>query len=371
MLERGYPVYIERAEGSRFWDVDGNEYVDYLMGFGPIVLGHAHPAVTEAVERQIRDGIVYSVGHPLEIELAERILAKIPWAARLAFMIGGSGATSAAIRLARAVTGRDLVLRCGYHGWHDWTSPNESGIPPTARALSLEFPYNDLEALGELLKKHRGRAAAVMVETLRFAGPDEGFLQGCIDLAHEYGALCIFDEVKTGCRVEIGGVSVREGLTPDLATYGKAWGNGLPASFVAGSEEVMTTEAAQHAWVAATFHADALSMVAIRTVLDELEANDGIQHQWRLGQRMIDGVNAACEEAGISYRLTGWPPMPNPKVEEEDKERVLTILRGCLRRGVYLHPGHAMFLSLAHTEEDVDQTIAAVRESIGEMEPGT
>ena len=365
MLAKGYPVYVERAEGAYFWDADGNKYVDYLMGFGPIVLGHAHPAVTEAVEKQIRDGIVYSVGNPLEIQMADRILAGIPWAGRLAFMIGGSGATSGAVRLMRAVTGRDLVLRCGYHGWHDWTSPNPIGVPPTCRALSLEFPYNDLDALEDLLKKHSGRVAGIIVETLRFGGPEPGFLQGCIDLAHWHDALCTFDEVKTGCRVDIGGVNTYADLAPDLATYGKAWGNGLPASFIAGSEEVMTTEAAQQAWLAATFHADTLSLVAMRTVLDELESKDGIEHQWRLGQRMMDGVNAACEEAGISYRLGGWAPMPNPVMDEDDNELVLDMLQGCLKRGIYLHPGHAMFLSLAHTEEDIDNTIAAVRDSLG------
>jgi len=366
MLDKGYPVYARKAEGAHFWDADDNKYLDYLMGFGPIVLGHAHPAVIEAVERQMREGIVYSVGHLLELELAERILSKIPWAERLAFMIGGSGATTAAIRLARAVTGRDLVLRCGYHGWHDWTTPFVAGVPPTTRALSIEFPYNDLDTLADLLEQHGGRAAAVIVETLRFRGPEQGFLQGCIDLAHEHGALCIFDEVKTGCRIDIGGVSVREGLTPDMATYGKAWGNGLPASFVAGTEEVMTTDAAKRVWIAATFHADTLSLVAIRTVLDHLESCDGIAHQWRMGERLMAGVNAACEAGGVSYRLRGWGPMPNPENDESDNERVLDMLRRCLCRGVYLHHNHGMFLSLAHTEEDIDRTIAVVRDSLAE-----
>lgn len=368
MLDRGYPVFTKKAQGCRFWDVDGNVYVDYLMGFGPILLGYNDRAVNAAVTRQIEEGTIYTTAHPLEVEMGEKILALNPWAGMVSYAIGGSAATSTAVRLARAYTGREVVIRCGYHGWHDWTQPGGVGVPVAVSSFTLAVPYADLNALEDVLKRYDRKVACVMMETVQAGGPPPGFLQGCVDLAHKYGALCVFDEVKTGFRVALGGAAEHFGVAPDMACFGKAGCNGYPGSFVVGRKEILSTEACQQAWLAATFHCDVLSLTAMDVVIGEMKRRDGIAHQWKLGARLIEGINAAC--AGrVPYKLEGLPPMPTPVLPSDPGQKQLCIrmLQGVLRRGFYVHPGHVMFLSLSHTMQDVEETIAAVRESVAEM----
>jgi glutamate-1-semialdehyde 2,1-aminomutase len=366
MLARGYPVFARGARGARFTDADGNEFVDYLMGFGPIVLGHGDEEVADAVARQAREGVIFSTAHEKELEISERILKYFPWAGMIGFAIGGSAVTSAAVRLARAYTGRDVVLRCGYHGWHDWTSHEPIGVPQAVRDVSLTFPYGDLNALGALLDQHKGKVAGVIIETFQGAGPATGYLQGVVDLAHQHGALCMFDEVKTGCRLAFGGAGALLGVDPDVATFGKAWCNGFPGGFYVGRREILSDARCQKAWLAATFHCELASFAAMEVVLNRLEREDGIGCQRRLGERFMAGINAACERGRIAYRLVGHPAMPQPKVDPAQKERVGRVLLGALARGHYIHPGHCMFFSLAHTAGDIDGAVAAVEEAIAE-----
>ena len=368
MLGNGYPVFAQGASGARFRDADGNEYVDYLLGFGPILLGYNDPAVNEAIRRQIEEGTIYTTAHQKELEVAEMLIDLIPGAEMLGFFIGGSGATTGAVRLARAYTGRDTIIRCGYHGWHDWTQSAGRGVPEAVAALTLDFPYGDLDALEDRFRQHDNKVAGVIVETVRGDGPPEGFLQGCVEVAHKYGALCLFDEIKVGFRIAFGGGGEYYGVTPDLATFGKACCNGYPGSFVAGRREILASEACQAAWLAATFHCDLPSLVALETVVSEMKRRDGIAYLWKIGARLIEGINQVCEEADFGYRLTGLGPMPQPRVAEGASDRCMQMLQGCLARGHYLHPGHPMFLSLAHTEEDIESTIAAVREAIADVE---
>lgn len=367
MLSMGYPVFTQRASGARFWDVDGNEYLDYLMGFGPILLGYNDPIVNQAIRTQIEEGTIYSTAHPKELEVAEMLIDLIPMAEMLGFFIGGSAATSGAVRLARAHTGRERIIRCGYHGWHDWTQPEGIGVPELVGQLTLSAPYGDLSALEECFRKHDNQIACVVMETIQGDGPSEGFLQGCVDIAHRYGALCVFDETKVGFRVAYSGGSEYYGVTPDLATFGKACCNGYPGSFVVGRKEILSSKNCQSAWLAATFHCDLPSLVALEVVISEMKRRDGISYQWKIGNRLIEGVNQACEAGGLGYRLSGLGPMPKPNVVEEDRDRCIAMLQGCLARGFYLHPGHPMFLSLSHTEDDIEDTIMAVQESIADL----
>ena len=367
MLSMGYPVFTQRASGARFWDVDGNEYLDYLMGFGPILLGYNDPVVNQAIRTQIEEGTIYSTAHPKELEVAEMLIDLIPMAEMLGFFIGGSAATSGAVRLARAHTGRERIIRCGYHGWHDWTQPEGIGVPEFVGQLTLSAPYGDLSALEECFRKHDNQIACVVMETIQGDGPSEGFLQGCVDIAHRYGALCVFDETKVGFRVAYSGGSEYYGVTPDLATFGKACCNGYPGSFVVGRKEILSSKNCQSAWLAATFHCDLPSLVALEVVISEMKRRDGIAYQWKIGNRLIEGVNQACEAGGLGYRLSGLGPMPKPNVVEGDRDRCIAMLQGCLARGFYLHPGHPMFLSLSHTEDDIEDTIMAVQESIADL----
>ena len=364
MLAQGYPVFTSRAEGARFWDADGNNYIDYLLGFGPILLGHNNQAVNSAIRAQLEAGTIYSTAHELEISTAERILELNPWAAMVGYFIGGSATTSGAVRIARAFTGRSKIARCGYHGWHDWTQPGGAGVPPEVGALTLEFDYGDLESLESVLRQNNSEVACVILETIKNEGPPEGFLEGCVDLAHRYGAVCIFDEIKVGFRVAMGGATEYYGVAPDIATFGKACCNGYPGGFLVATEPFLRKPECQETWLAATFHCDLLSLTAMNVVFDEMKRLDGIEYQRRLGTRLMQGINEACKAGGLSYHLVGHPAMPTPVIAEEDKPFCISMLQGVLRKGFYLHPGHPMFLSLAHTQQDIEETITAVQESI-------
>lgn len=364
MRDRGYPLYADRAEGARFTDIDGNTYLDYLMSFGPIVLGHNDPAVTAAVHEQIARGTVYTLGHPLELEVADLLIDTIPSAEMVGFFLGGSSATSGAVRIARAYTGRDRVVKCGYHGWHDWTRPNDPGVPAAVSALTDVVDYGDLDRLEAILLANDGDVACVVLETIQGGGPPDGYLQGVIDAARRHGALSVFDETKVGFRVAFGGAGEHFGVTPDLSTFGKAISNGYPGSFLTGTREVLASDAVGALWMTGTFQSDLLSLAAISTTVAEMTRRDGIATQWRLGDRLIAGLNDAFGRAGLSFRLVGCGPMPTPVVDDEDSDRCFDILRRCLSSGHYLHPTHPWFLSLAHTEADVDATIAAVDTAI-------
>ena len=364
MAAMGYPAFVQCAAGARFWDVDGKAYLDYILGFGPIVLGYDDPAVCRAIADQMARGTVYGLAHPKELEVADLLVKVIPRAEMVGFFLGGSAATSAAVRLSRAYTGRDKVIVCGYHGWHDWARPGDVGVPQPVSALTLAVPYGDLDALENCLKRNDNQVACVVMETIQAGGPPEGFLQGCVDVAHAHGAVCVFDETKVGFRVAMGGAGEYYGATPDMATYGKACCNGYAGSFIAGRREILASKACRKTWMTATAHADPLSLTAISVVVRELQRRDGIAYQWKLGNRLIEGVNAICEAGGLSYRLIGVGPMPRPAMAESDRSRCLDMLRGCLARGHYLHPSHPMFLSLAHTEADIEATIAAMGEAV-------
>jgi len=357
MIARGYPVFTRHARGPRFWDADGNAYLDYLLAYGPILLGHDDAAVNHAITEQIRNGTIYTTAWERELDVAAKLIDLIPSAEMLGFLIGGSAATTGAIRLARAFTGKDYIIRSGYHGWHDWAMAGRIGVPAQVSELTLEVPYADLDALDDAFRRHPGQVACVIMETTRADGPPKGFLAGCVELAHRHEALCIFDEIKVGFRVAFGGAGHYYGVTPDLSTFGKACCNGYPGSFVAGRREILNSPQCQEAWLAATFHCDALSLTAMDVVVDEMLRRDGIAYQWKIGNRLIEGLNAVTREHEIGYRLTGLGPMPKPVTDEEDQERVAAWLRGCLARGAYIPPGHPLFLSLAHTEEDIEETI--------------
>ena len=366
MRELGYPLYARSAEGPRFTDVDGKTYLDYLMGFGPIVLGHNDPIIRESVQNQMDEGTVYSLSHPLDVEVASFLINTIPSAEMVAFYLGGSSSTSGAVRIARAFTKRDEVIKCGYHGWHDWTRPDDPGVPGVIGELTATVEYGDLGSLEASLSSRAGKVACVIVETVQQSGPPEGYLEGCVSLAHAYGALCVFDETKVGFRVAFGGAGQHFGITPDMSTFGKAISNGYPGSFVTGTRTVMGAETTQSLWMTGTFQSDLLSLAAIRATVGEMERRDGIAYQWRVGERLMSGINDVFDRAGLSFQLTGYGPMPTPSVEESDRDRCYDILRRCLDRGHYLHPTHPWYLSLAHTEPDIDSTIEAVEASLSD-----
>jgi len=366
LMYRGGPSFAVRAKGARFWDADGNEYLDYLLGYGPIVIGHADADVNAAVREQMEEGAIFSIEHPSAIALAEELCRLIPCAEMVAYFVGGTSATAGAVRCARAHTGREKIIRCGYHGWFDWCWPDIPGVPRFHHDLVLTTPYNDLNALEQLFRQHPGQIAGVIIEAVQKDGPTPEFFPGVRRLCDEHGAVFILDEVKTGFRFDLGGAQVPFRIDADLAVFGKALCNGYPGSVVVGKRRVM--EARADTYMAATFHADALSIAAAQTVLRVMRERDGITHFHRLGRRLMDGLNEVFRETRYPFRIGGFPPMPAPMETTEDdpvnpipaefKGKVVWEWCAAMqRRGVYV-TRHVWFLSLAHTPEDIEHTIA-------------
>ena len=298
------PKYLARGRGSRVWDVDGNEYLDFSMAVGPLSLGYCYPAVDEAIRTQLRDGITFSLMHPLEVEVAELVREVVPGAESVRYSKTGADVTSAAVRLARAFTGRDKVLCCGYHGWHDWfiaTTDRSAGIPAAARDLSFTIPYNDLEAA---LAAIDDETACVILEPVTFEAPKPGYLEGLRDACGRAGALLVFDEMWTGFRLALGGAQEHFGVKADLACFSKAVANGMPLSILTGRRDVMAL-LEKDVFFFTTFGGEALSLAAARATIEEIRAKDVPAHLARLGRRLKDGYNAAARELspGDGHRL--------------------------------------------------------------------
>jgi glutamate-1-semialdehyde aminotransferase len=363
------PAYVARAKGAHVWDVDGNRYVDFPMALGPVIVGHADDRVNAAIAAQLADGITYTLPHPVELDVAERIVARVPGAERVRFGKSGSDANSAAIRLARAITGRDHVLVAGYHGWHDWyvaTTTRDIGVPAAVAELTGTFTYGDLGSLDAALAAQAGDTAAVILEPSGATLPPEGFLAGVVQRAHAAGARVVFDEIITGFRLGPGGAQERYGVRADLVTFGKALGNGMPISAIAGRAELM--DVLDEVFFSGTHGGEALSLAAARAVLDVLAAEPVHAHLWRLGGVLQTGLRSLIAAHGLAEWVTcsGEPPWTLVLVREPDAAAdglpAKTLLQQELvKRGVLYNGSH--FVSWAHTDADVELTLAAYDEA--------
>jgi glutamate-1-semialdehyde 2,1-aminomutase/spore coat polysaccharide biosynthesis protein SpsF len=358
------PVFLERGQGCYVWDVDGNQYIDYVQGLLPNILGYAHPAVNAAVTAQLATGHSFSMPHPLEVELAERLTRLIPCAEMVRFGKNGSDATAGAVRAARAFTGRERIACCGYHGWQDWfigTTARHAGVPEAVRGLTHPFPYNDLARLEQVLNQHPGEFAAVIMEPVNFVEPAPGFLQAVQQLARQHGALLIFDEICSGFHFGLGGAQQRYGVTPDLACFGKAMGNGFPIACVVGRAEVMQVFA--EIFFSFTFGGEVASMAAAMKVLDILEQTDALAQMEAQGRRLQDGFNALAQQAGLAHRFqcVGHPRWSLLKFRDADGndsllERSL-FQQEVIKRGILLLVTHNM--TAAHNLESTERTLEA------------
>lgn len=363
------PIFLERGQGCRVWDVDGNEYIDYVQGLLPNILGYAHEEVNRAVVAQLGEGHSFSLPHPLEVQLAERLTQLIPCAEMVRFGKNGSDATSGAVRAARAFTGRDRIACCGYHGWQDWyigSTTRNAGVPESVRALTHPFRYNDLGSLQAVLDQRSGEFAAVILEPMNFEEPRTGFLDGVKDLAHQHGALLIFDEICSGFHFGLGGAQKLFGVTPDMACFGKAMGNGFPISCVVGRADAM--QVFNEIFYSFTFAGEVASMAAAMKVLDILEHTDALACIQANGQILRDAVNAMAEEAGLTGRLlaTGRPQWSLLKFRNHDgsDSPLLKNLfqQEAVKRGILLLATHN--ISAAHDNDAIQQTLEAYAEVI-------
>jgi len=358
------PIFLERGSGARVWDVDGNEFIDLIQGLLPNILGYAHPDVDLAAYERARLGHSFSLPHPIEVELAERLTRIIPCAEMVRFAKNGSDATSGAVRAARAFTKRNRVAICGYHGWHDWyigTTSRWAGVPGAVRDLSHTFPYNDLAALDKLLASHPDEFAAVIMEPFNFVWPAEGYLEGVKEIAHKHGAILIFDEICTGFHFGLGGAQKMFGVIPDLATFGKAMGNGYAISCVVGRRDIM--QIFNDIFMSFTFAGDVSAMAAANAVLDVLENGDAYARMDAAATAMADGARVLADLSGLGDRFItqghrNWLLLRF--VDESGAEDPLLRalwLQEVTRRGVLVISTHN--ISAALTRSDVEHILQA------------
>ncbi|MFQ5913474.1 MAG: aminotransferase class III-fold pyridoxal phosphate-dependent enzyme [Nitrospinota bacterium] len=361
----GAPLFLTRGRGSHVWDVDGNEYIDFVNGLAPILLGYCDPDVDAAVRNQLERGVLLSLSTELEIELAELLGEIIPCAEMVRFAKNGSDACAGAIRLARAHTGRDHVAVCGYHGWQDWyigSTSRHKGVPEAVRALTHPFDYNDAGSLKASFLERPDEFAAVILEPFYTAEPESGFLEEVQRLAHEHGTLLIFDEVISGFRHHLGGAQSLFGVTPDLAALGKAMANGFPLSALVGRREIM--KGLEEVFFSFTNGGETLSLAASLATIRKIQAGLVHPHLARLGTKLIEGVREALRVHGLAevFSIAGRAPLTqlqyrkNP--EGVDPWALKTLVRqemvacGVLTTGVHN-------LSYSHSDADIDRLLSA------------
>lgn len=374
------PVYAARAAGARFWDVDGFEYIDWISGIGAILLGYADPVVDDAVRTQIGLGTIYAVNHELELELAEELAQTIPCAEMTRYAKCGGEACAIAVRIARGVTGRDKVLFCGYHGWHDWylaanlagdaqlnahlfPGIEPTGVPRGLAGTALPFAYGDLNSLGELLDRHRGEVAAVIMEPIRSEVPPDGYLQGVERLAKEQGAVLIFDEVSAGLRYGMGGAQQYLGVIPDMAVFAKSLSNGYPMAAVVGRRAVM--EPSARMFISSTYWSDTIGLRAALTTIREARRREVSGQLWRFGAALKRAIEQAAVESGLEVTCRGVDVHPTLEFAIADpglKNEVTTLyIQEMAKRGCH---GYASFyLNAAQGPDELEQTAVAARET--------
>ncbi|HEU4366878.1 MAG TPA: aminotransferase class III-fold pyridoxal phosphate-dependent enzyme [Methylomirabilota bacterium] len=387
----GLEFVVKDARGPYLWDADGRRYIDYLLGSGPMLLGHAHPAVVEAVQQQVPRGTTFMLLNPPIIELAEEIVRAVPGAEQVRFMSSGSEATFFALRVARAFRGRDKIMKFegGFHGTHDYAlmsvsprSPkafpaamaDSAGIPHAISEEVLIAPYNDLATTEALVAAHHNGLAAVIVEPYqRVIVPQPGFLQGLRAVTQRYGVPLVFDEIVTGFRLAYGGAQEYYDVVPDVAAFGKVLAGGFPLAAVAGRADIMRHfDAAlegspDYVWQAGTLNGNPVAAVAGLATLGELRKPGVYQKIFATGTRLRDGLAAAARKHGLPAQVSGEPPVfdiiftDRPVVDYRatltaDRRRIALFNEECLKRGV-VKAVNKVYVSLVHTDADVDETL--------------
>jgi glutamate-1-semialdehyde 2,1-aminomutase len=368
------PFFAARAKGSRLWDIDGNEYVDLVSALGAVVLGYSDDEINEAVARQLQDGVTFTLSHPLEAEVAERIAALVPCAEKVRFGKNGTDATSAAIRLARAFTGREHVIVTGYHGWQDWyigSTTRDLGVPTAVKGLTHRAPYNDLAALELLIASLPNSVAALIMEPMTSVWPLPGYLEAVRALTEKHGIVLVFDEMLTGFRFAPGGAQEFFGVTPDLAAFGKALANGFPLSAIVGRADIM--KEMENIFFSGTFGGETLSLAAARVVLDRMATGEPTSHLARIGESLANSVTDVVP-GGLQphFALSGHPSWMILNWTIEDPETLAQaktlFLQEMLRRGVLVLNTHDVTTSFSAA--DSEHVVSAYRESLRLVEVG-
>ena len=362
-----YPHFAVKAKGYELFDSNGQTYVDWINGWGSIILGHCHEVVTEAITEQAKHATSIALMHPVEIDVAELIVDLVPNAEMIAFGKNGSDALNAAIRVARAATGRELILHNGFHGFHDWYTcqhPNVQGILPVLKNYIQPFPYNDLAALESLLTENESQLAAVVMEPVNLHIPDPGYLQSVKQLVHNYGGVLIWDEVVTAFRLGRGGAQQYFNVEPDIAVLGKAMGNGLPLSAVVGSTELMKN--LRRTAYGMTYRGETISLAAAKACLSFMKQHDVAGHLENIGSNLRQQFHELCDQFGIQCKLSG-PAARMSFVFHNQNGLTWQAIRSifvleCLKNGILTNGN--ILVSYAHDEQAIARTMIAFKKSL-------
>jgi len=378
-----YPIFTNRGKGAHVWDVDGNEYIDWLLSYGPIILGHCNNKVDEAVIEEMKKGFLLDLTSPLQLELIQKLIELIPCAEKGLLTTTGSGATSAAVRIARIYTGREVIIRWGYHGWHDWCLEKTRGIPQTTLDLVKTFRYNDLESLNKVFEENKGKVACIIMMPFEFVMPRNHFLKGVRDLADQHGSVLIFDEVRSWPRMGLGGAQKYFGVTPDMTVISKGIANGYPISAVVGKKGIM--DVAEYTTISATYFVNTLGIAAALATLKILEEKDAITHIWKISEKLTNGLEELIKVKKINASVIGLPQMPllifgDKKPYEyywknwiyregdpgspEDQRLMNAFYTETIKKGIFFHPRHHWYSCLSHSIQDVEKTLKAAEEAL-------
>ena len=356
------PRRMTRSLGCRIWDEAGREYLDYVMALGAVALGYGHPAVTRAAIEAVEQGVVGSLPPVLEEEVAAELCRRMPWVERIRFLKTGAEAVAAAVRLARVATGREAVLGCGYHGWLDWCQGgNAVGVPAATQALYAEIPFNDAARTRERIRAAGDRLAAVVFEPVILGAPDPEWLSVVREETARAGALLVVDEIKTVCRLGVGGGCERYGIRPDLVVLGKAIANGFPLAAVGGRAEVM--ELVRRTWISSTLATESVALAAAKATLSVASEASVPTHLTRIGQRLLDGFRSlASRYEAIVSGAAGVAEMCH--LEYRDEPTSGRVATACAERGLLMKRGAYNFVSLAHDEAIVDRSLAILDDAL-------
>lgn len=378
-----WPAYYSKAKGCEVWDLDENHYYDMsIMGVGANVLGYAFDEVDEEAKRAIDCSGMCTLNAPEEVELAEKLLKLHPWADMVRYAKAGGEAMSVAARIARAYTGRDIVLVCGYHGWHDWyLSANlvkgdpladvhlkglePAGVPRGLAGSNLIFHYNDIEEFQKLMTEYEGEIAAVIMEPIRNDAPNPGYLEEIRKITREKQIVLVFDEITAGFRVCAGGSHLVLGVEPDIAVLGKAMSNGYPVSAIIGRKSVM--EAAQNTFISSTFWTERIAFAATVASIDCYQKYQVEEHQKRIGKKVQEGWKAIAKKTGVRIHISGILPLSHFEFEYDNPLVYKTYFTQEMLAEGFL-AGTGLYVSLAHTDEIVEKYLQAVERVFGKIE---
>ena len=361
-----YPIFLESGKGAHLIDVDGNKFIDFLCGYGPIILGYRENEVDDAVYKQINTkGFCFTLTQKYQNLLAKKLTQIIPSSEMSIFLKTGSDATTASIRIARAHTKKLKVMRCGYHGWHDWCIEMKGGIPKKFFEDVYEFQYNRLDQLEELMKTHGDNTAAIIMTPFGHPNhqemqiPAPGFLEGAKKLAEKYGAVLIYDEIRTCFRLRMGGAQELYNVTPDLTVLGKAMANGYPLSVVTGKKDVMMA-AESKLFISSTFFPNSEAFVAALKTIEIMERENVLDNIWKKGEWFMEKIQALIEKYDIGAELTGVAPMFYITFKKEEtgayKAKRKDFYTELIRKGFFFTPFHHAYISYRHTKEDLELT---------------